>query len=119
MVEPPPNTKVFKAKDQDLDSNEKVLGPLLKENSNRQEAAKQERNKEDNCSITLSTLTASNKNRDNISNIGDNSDQLLTTDKSSNKEDKDSNNRSLPDLGTASIGNYNQFKEDNNLVNRL
>jgi len=39
-VEPPPNTKVSKAKDKDLDSNKEVLGPLLEENSNRQEAAK-------------------------------------------------------------------------------
>jgi len=73
IVEPPPNIKVSKAKDKDLDSNKEVLGPLLEENSNRQEAAKQERDKEDNRSITLSALTASNKDRDNISNIGDNS----------------------------------------------
>jgi len=40
IVEPLPNTKVSKAKDENLDSNEEVLGPLLEENSNRQEAAK-------------------------------------------------------------------------------
>ena len=72
-VEPLLNTKVSKVKDKDLDSNKEVLGPLLEENSNRQEAAKQERNKEDNRSITLSVLTTSNKDRDNISNIEDNS----------------------------------------------
>jgi hypothetical protein len=38
-VEPPPNIKVSKAKDKDLNSNKEVLGPLLEENSNRQEAA--------------------------------------------------------------------------------
>ena len=35
IVEPPPDTKVSKAEDKDLDSNKKVLGPLLEENSNR------------------------------------------------------------------------------------
>jgi len=35
IVEPPPNIKVFKAKDKDLNSNKEVLGPLLEENSNR------------------------------------------------------------------------------------
>ena len=40
IVEPPPNIKVSKAKDKDLDGDEEVLGPLLEENSNRQEAAK-------------------------------------------------------------------------------
>ena len=89
IVEPPPNIKVSKAKDKDLDGNKEVLGPLLEENSNRQEAAKQERNKEDNRSITLSVLTTSDKDRDNISNIEDNSNQLLTLGKSSNKEDKE------------------------------
>jgi hypothetical protein len=39
MVEPPPNTKVSEVEDKDLNGNEEVLGPLLKENSNRQEAA--------------------------------------------------------------------------------
>jgi hypothetical protein len=72
-VEPPPNIKVSKAKDKDLDSNKEVLGPLLKENSNRREAAKQERDEEDNRSITSSALTTSNKDCNNISNIGDNS----------------------------------------------
>jgi hypothetical protein len=76
-VEPLFNIKVSKAKDEDLDSNKKVLGPSLKENSNRQEAAKQEYNKEDNYSIALSTLTTSNKdyNKDhnNLFNIEDNS----------------------------------------------
>ena len=73
IVEPLPNIKVSKAKDKDLDSNKEVLGPLLEENSNRREAAKHERDKEDNRSITLSALTTSNKDRNNISNIGDNS----------------------------------------------
>ena len=89
IVEPLPNTKISKAKDKDLDGNKEVLSPLLEENSNRQEAAEQERNKEDNRSITLSALTTSNKDRDNISNIEDNSNQLLTLGKSSNKEDKE------------------------------
>jgi hypothetical protein len=40
IVEPLPNTKVSKAKDKDLDSNKEVLGPLLEENSSRQEVAK-------------------------------------------------------------------------------
>ena len=35
IVEPPPNIKVSKAKNKDLDSNKEVLGPLLEENSNR------------------------------------------------------------------------------------
>ena len=39
-VEPLPDIKVFKAEDKDLDGNKEVLGPLLEENSNRQEAAK-------------------------------------------------------------------------------
>jgi hypothetical protein len=72
-VEPPPNIKVSKAKDKDLDSNKEVLGPLLKENSNRREAVKQERDEEDNRSITSSALATSNKDCNNISNIGDNS----------------------------------------------
>ena len=75
--------------------------------------------KEDNYSITLSALTASNKDRDNISNIRDNSDWLLTSGESSNKEDKDSNDRSLLDLGTTTIGNYNWFIKDHNLTSRL
>ena len=114
-VEPLLNTKVSEAKNKDLDSNEEVLGPLLKENGNGREAAEQERNKEDNYSIALSALTASDKDRDDIE---DNSDWLLTLGKSSNKEDKDSNNSSLLDLGTTSIGDRNRFK-DNNLPNRL
>jgi len=73
-VEPSPDTKVSKAEDKDLDGNKEVLGPLLEENSNRREAAEQERNKEDNYSIALSALTASNKDHNNISNIEDNSD---------------------------------------------
>ena len=67
MVEPPPDIKVSKAEDEDLDGNEEVLGSLLEENSNRREAAEQERNEEDNRSIALSVLTTSNKDRDNIS----------------------------------------------------
>ena len=39
-VEPPPDTKVSKVKDKDLDSNKEVLGPLPEENSNRREATK-------------------------------------------------------------------------------
>ena len=74
IVKPLLNIKVFKAKDKDLDSNKEVLGPLLKENSNRREATKQEHNKEDNHFITLSTLTTSNKDYSNISNMGGNSD---------------------------------------------
>ena len=88
-VEPLPNTKVSKVKDKDLDDNKEVLGPLLEENSNRREAAEQERNKEDNYSITLSALTTSNKDCNNISNIEDNSNQLSTLGKSSNKEDEE------------------------------
>jgi len=118
-VEPPPNIKVFKAEDKDLDGNKEVLGPLLEENSDRREAAEQERNKEDNRSIALSALTTSNKDRDDISNIGDNSNWLSTLGKSSNKENKDSNNRSLPNLGTASVGDRNLSKKDRDLANRL
>ena len=122
-MEPLPNIKVSEAEDKDLDSNKEILGPLLKENSDGQEAAKQERNKEDYYFITLSALTASNKdsnkNRNNISNIGDNSDWTLTSGKSSNKENKDSNNSYLLNLGTMSIGNRNQFNKDYDLTNRL
>ena len=103
-VEPPPNTEVSEAEDKDLDSNKEVLGPLPEENGNRQEAAEQERNKEDNRSIASSALTASNKDRDDIE---DNSDWLSTSGESSNKEDEDSNNSSLPDLATTSIGDRN------------
>ena len=123
IVEPLPDIKVSKAEDEDLDSNKEVLGPLLEENSDRQNAAEQEHNKEDNCSITLSALTAFNKDRNkdynNLSNIRDNSNQLLTLGESSNGENKDFNNNSLLDLGTTSIGNYNQFKKDYDLNNRL
>jgi hypothetical protein len=77
MAKPLPNIEVSKAEDEDLNSNKEVLGPPLKENGDGQEAAKQEYNKEDNYFITLSTLTASNKdyNKDynNLFNIGDNS----------------------------------------------
>ena len=77
IVKPSPNIKVFKAEDEDLDGNKKVLGPPLEENGNGREAAKQECNKEDNRFITLNALTASNKdyNKDHNSlfNIGDNS----------------------------------------------
>ena len=55
--------------------------------------------------------------RDDISNIGDNSNWLSTSGKSFNKEDKD--NSSLLDLGITSIGDCNWFKEDYNLFNRL
>ena len=91
MAEPPPDTKVSEVEDEDLDGNKKVLGPLLEENGDRREAAEQKRNKEDNRSIALSALTASDKDRDNISNIEDNSDQLLTSGESSNEEDKEEN----------------------------
>ena len=33
-AEPPPDIKVSKVKDKDLDGNKEVLGPLLKKNSN-------------------------------------------------------------------------------------
>jgi hypothetical protein len=122
-AKPLPNIEVFKAKDEDLDSNKEVLGPPPEENGNRQKAAKQECNKEDNHSITLSALTASNKDRDedynNLFNIGDNSNWLLTLGKSSNGEDKDFSNSSLLNLGITSIGDHNRFKEDYNLNNRL
>ena len=39
-VEPPPDTKASKAKEEDLDGNKEVLGPLLEKNSDRREAAK-------------------------------------------------------------------------------
>ena len=111
MVKPLPNIKVSKAEDKDLDSNKEILGPLPEENGDRQEAAEQECNKEDNYSIALSALTASNKDfnedYDNISNIRDNSDWTLTSGESSNKENKDFDNNSLLNLGTMSIGNYN------------
>ena len=123
IVKPLPNIKVFKAKDKDLNSNKKVLNPLLEEHSDRQKAAKQEYNKKDNYSITLSTLTASdedyNKNHNNLFNIGDNSNWLLTSSKSSNREDEDFNNSSLLNLRTTSIGNHNRFKEDYDLNNKL
>jgi hypothetical protein len=81
-AKPLPNIEVSKAEDEDLDSNKEVLGPPPEENGNGQEAAKQKYNKEDNHSITLSALIASNKDRDedhnNLSNIGDNSNWLLT-----------------------------------------
>ena len=67
IVEPLSNIKVSKAKNKYLDGNNEVLGPLLEENGNRQEATKQERNK-DNRSIALNALTTSNKDRDNNSN---------------------------------------------------
>ena len=122
-VEPPPNSKVFKAEDKDLDSNKKVLSPPLEENSNGQEAAKQECNKKDNHFITLNTLTTSNKNCDknynNLSNIKDNNNQLLILGKSFNRKNKDFNNSNFLDLGITFIGNYNWFKENYNLNNRL
>ena len=88
-VEPPPDIEVSEAKDEDLDSNKEVLGPLLEENSNGREAAEQERNEEDNRSIASSVLTASDKDRNDISNMEDNSDWLLTSGESSNKEDEE------------------------------
>ena len=118
-VKPLPDIKVFKAEDEDLDSNKEVLGPLLEENGNGREAAKQECNEEDNYSIALSAFITPNKDRNNISNIGDNSNWLLTLGEFSDKEDKDFNNSSLLNLGITSIGNHNQFKEDYNLNNRL
>jgi len=118
-VEPLPNIKVSEAEDKDLDGNEEVLGPLLEENGDRREAAEQERNKEDNRSIALSALTASNEDLDDISNIGDNSDWLLTLGESFNKEDEDSNDRSLLNLGTTSVGDRNLSEKDYNLANRL
>jgi hypothetical protein len=39
IVEPPPDIKVSKAEDKDLDSNKEVLGPPPEENSNEREAA--------------------------------------------------------------------------------
>ena len=82
-----------------------------------------EYNEEDNRFIASSTLIASNedsdKNHDDISDIGDNSDWTLTSGESSNEEDEDFNNSSLPDLGTISIGNRNRFNKDYNLANRL
>jgi len=38
-AEPPPDTEVSKVKDKDLNSNKEVLGPLLEENGDGQEAA--------------------------------------------------------------------------------
>ena len=35
MAEAPPNTTYFNIKEEDLDSNKEVLGPLLDKNSNR------------------------------------------------------------------------------------
>ena len=122
-VKPLPDIKVSKAKDEDLDSNKKILCRLLEENSDGQEATEQEYNKKDNYFIALSALIASNedsnKNCDNISDIGDNSNWTLALGKSSNKEDEDFNNNSLLNLGTISIGNCNRFNKDYNLTNRL
>ena len=39
-VEPPPDIKVSKVKDKDLDGNKEILGPLLEENSDGREATK-------------------------------------------------------------------------------
>ena len=123
IVKPFPDIKVSKAEDEEIDSNQEVLGPPLEENSDGQEATEQECNKEDNYSIALNALTASNKdcNKDhnNLFNIGDNSNWLLTSSKSSNREDEDFNNSSLLNLRTTSIGNHNRFKEDYDLNNKL
>ena len=43
-----PNTTYFNIKEEDLDSNKEVLGPLLDENSNGRQAAKQKYKDKDN-----------------------------------------------------------------------
>ena len=40
IVEPPLDIEVFEAKDEDLDGNKEILGPLLEENNNGREAVK-------------------------------------------------------------------------------
>jgi hypothetical protein len=48
MAEAPPDTTHSNIKEEDLDSNKEVLGPLLNENSDRRQAAKQEYKNKDN-----------------------------------------------------------------------
>ena len=90
-VKPLLNIKVSKAENKDLDGNKEVLGPLPKENSNRQKAAEQERNKEDNYSIASSALITSNKDH----NKEDNYFITLSTLATSNKDRNEENNYSI------------------------
>ena len=87
-IKPPPRIKVSKAKDEDLDGNKEVLGPLLKENGNGRDTTEQEHNKEDNYSIASSTLTTSNKDRNKENNRFSALSALTTPNKDYNKEDK-------------------------------
>jgi hypothetical protein len=47
-AEAPPDITYFDIEEEDLDGNEEVLGPLLDENGDGRQAAKQEREDEDN-----------------------------------------------------------------------
>jgi hypothetical protein len=72
-VEALPDTTYSNIKEEDLDSNKEVLGPLLDKNSDRRQAAKQEREDKDNRSIASSAPSATNKDRDMSFNLGDSS----------------------------------------------
>ena len=66
-----PNTTYFNIKEEDLDGNKEVLGPLLNKNSDGRQAAEQKYEDKNNQSIASNAPTATNKDRDMSSNLGD------------------------------------------------
>ena len=86
-VETPPDITHSNIEEEDLDSNEEVLGPLLDKNGNRRQAAKQEHKDEDNRSNAFGAPITINKDRDISSNLGDSNNWILIIGESSVKED--------------------------------
>ena len=111
-MEPLLNISDAKFNYEDLDGNKEVLGPQLDKNSDGREAAKQKHKAKDNQFITFSVLTASNKAYNMSSNIKDNSNWMLTSSESSTNKDSDSSNI-IPNLGTSSVGDRDQFNNNN------
>jgi hypothetical protein len=103
IAEPLPDITHSNIEEEDLDGNKEVLGPLLDENGDGRQAAKQECKDEDNWFIAFNAPTATDKDRD-VSNLGDPSNWISTVGKSSAKEDQNSSN-SVIDSVTSSKGN--------------
>lgn len=110
-AEAPPDITYSNIKEEDLDGNKEVLGPLPDENGDRRQAAEQEREDEDNRSIASGAPTATNKDRNVSSNLGDSSNWILTAGESSAEEDQNSTD-SVTYSATGSKGNRDQFDDD-------
>ena len=90
MAEALPDTTYSDIEEEDLDGNKEVLGPLLDENGNGQQAAKQECKNKDNQFIASGAPTATDEDCNMSSNLRDSNNQILTTGESSAEEDQNS-----------------------------